>query len=286
MKTVIDAVNEFEGEIAGSYIYAGSNKNKLNKGTLQETLTTLCNNKWCLLCTVDEFNDLVSKMETNFGKITRGALGDYIHGDKELLTKSTKELDVMDIWKDAPESATHYDIEAECFCKNDGYWTTGNRARYVQDNTQVQWGDEDRYTPRPMFIDCKVNNEPQPTLTYTQAMADNGELPGVGMECRFDTTFFTTTTSNRGVCEIIAYYGGKVWINIIDFDCVINLSVIEFKPLTPPIELIDGKAYQFEYQGEEITGLYGKMDNEFFILGGSYSVEICTNIQPLTVEVK
>jgi hypothetical protein len=66
---------------------------------------------------------------------------------------------------------------------------------------------------------------------FTQAMADNGELPVVGSKCDFETAFFTAATLNKGTCEILAYHGGKVWINIIDFDYVINLNVIDFKPI-------------------------------------------------------
>tara|TARA_R110000772_G_scaffold208650_1_gene319226 strand:- start:41 stop:685 length:645 start_codon:yes stop_codon:yes gene_type:complete len=128
---------------------------------------------------------------------------------------------------------------------------------------------------------------PEPTLTYTQAMADNGELPSVGMECKFDTTFFTTATSNRGTCEIIAYYGDKVWINVIDFDCVIKLSVIEFKPLTPPIELIHGEAYNFiDSEDNNTNGIYSEDKHSFTSLSVEWLADQCTNIQPLTVEVK
>ncbi|HHZ70960.1 MAG TPA: hypothetical protein EYN54_11935 [Methylococcaceae bacterium] len=66
---------------------------------------------------------------------------------------------------------------------------------------------------------------------FTKDMYDNDELPPVGSEVEFNTTFFTTVTSNKGTCEIIAYFGGKVWLNVIDIDFVINLNVIEFKPI-------------------------------------------------------
>ena len=203
---------------------------------------------------------------------------DYIDEIKRL-----KGSVVMDIWKDAPESATHYDIEAECFCKNDGYWATGSRARYVQDNTQIQWGDEDRYTPRPMFIDCKVNNEPQPALTYTQEMADNGVLPSVGMYVEaykdrvveimlpFDPTRFTVGKCKDG--EYALY------------------SIGELKPLTPPITLVHGKAYQFDIRPQYgntngIQGIYSEKLRVFQSSGNGFHEETVENIQPLTVEVK
>ena len=120
-------------------------------------------------------------------------------------------------------------------------------------------------------------------------MADNGELPLVGMEVEFETTFFTTVTSNSGTCEIIAYFSDKVWINIIDFNCVINIKVIDFKPITPPIELIDGERYEFELCfGDYRVGYYKEERNSFFD-GMLCANKICgkseaTNIQLLEVK--
>tara|TARA_R110000823_G_scaffold80774_2_gene183739 strand:- start:138 stop:779 length:642 start_codon:yes stop_codon:yes gene_type:complete len=133
------------------------------------------------------------------------------------------------------------------------------------------------------------------TLEYTQDMADNGVLPSVGMECRFDTTFFTTVTSNRGTCEIIAYYDGKVWINIIDFDCVINLNVIDFKPLTPPktdkekaiddLDKVITTAYQDKIDSYVSSSRFkseARVLLDQIIKGNVAGV----SFQPLTVEVK
>ena len=77
-----------------------------------------------------------------------------------------------------------------------------------------------------------VEKHKQPV--FTKEMQDAGKLPEVGMQCNFETTFFATVTSNtpnKGTCEILAYHGDKVWINIIDFDCVINTKVIDFSPI-------------------------------------------------------
>lgn len=73
----------------------------------------------------------------------------------------------------------------------------------------------------------ELNKKP----VYTQEMADAGELPKAGMECAFVSTFFTNKTSNKGVCKIIAYYKDKVWCANREFECVINLSAITFKPI-------------------------------------------------------
>jgi len=84
-----------------------------------------------------------------------------------------------------------------------------------------------------IYRDYKFNYHlpPQAQPVFTQAMADNGELPLVGMECNFETAFFTTATSNRGVCKPIAYHAGKVWLDMFDSEYVININVIEFKPI-------------------------------------------------------
>lgn len=56
-----------------------------------------------------------------------------------------------------------------------------------------------------------------------------------------------------------------------------------------PIELIDGKAYQFEYKGDKYTGIYSDIDynhkaDVFIIIGGHVMVSYCTNIKLLKVK--
>lgn len=220
MKTTYDAVNEFKGEwpygvfntiVFGKHRQGWSDFYKDNS-------TTLANCNWYAICTDDEFNDLVSQMETNFGECYDTNVSKYKIAYKELLTK-----------------------------------------------------------------------KPQPTLTYTQAMADNGELPSVGMEC--------VGTSSRGPVMTSWEKGSIIFTsptytifktsNGIEFCC--NHLVgqdFKYKPLTPPIELIDGKAYQFTHQSCRGLGFYNERLDEFSSLNHKIDIRNCTNIQPLTVEVK
>ena len=116
---------------------------------------------------------------------------------------------------------------------------------------------------------------------FTQEMADNGVLPSVGMECQTSTGVVT-----------IAYKGNKLLIAIDDEGTEFQLSnkgaLHALKPLTPPITLIDGKAYQFDYnEKKSIHCIYVESGNIFLSSMGSYCPDgDCTNIQPLTVEVK
>ena len=48
-------------------------------------------------------------------------------------------------WAEAPEGATHYDCNADCFCDVNGWWRMG---RYQVLKNQNEWGTS-RYTPRP-----------------------------------------------------------------------------------------------------------------------------------------
>tara|TARA_R110000772_G_scaffold257439_2_gene374274 strand:- start:1125 stop:1685 length:561 start_codon:yes stop_codon:yes gene_type:complete len=186
MKTVIDAVNKFEGNWP------------------DDTTVIECS-CFDFVCTKGPFNDLVSQMETNFGKCEQG-YSDY-----------------------------KFDYHLS----------------------------------------------PEPTLTYTQAMADNGEFPSVGMECLVlypSSNYAGAITYMGDGCGCFKEVNGK------EYSFAINS--VTFKPLTPPIELIDGKAYQFNYMNKTRVGYYCSDNDQLMFRGGWSRGSICTNIQPLTVEVK
>jgi hypothetical protein len=97
-------------------------------------------------------------------------------------------------------------------------------------------------------------------------MADAGTLPSVGMEC-------SVYDINQDETH------GKATIKYIsDSTCVYEVkagdlkgeyaqypSSLKFKPLTPPIEPVEGKAYQFELSfGDIWIGYYGGKRNSFF----------------------
>ena len=122
------------------------------------------------------------------------------------------------------------------------------------------------------------------TPIYTQAMCDAGELPSVGMECvavygssKDKVTVVHTNDKNQFCCiddrgDYLIHYPKD------------NLEE-SFKPITPPIELKDGKAYQFTYGNTPvITGLYSKQNKQLQAVAGHYEERHCTNIKPLTVK--
>ena len=213
MKTVIDAVNEFEGDYnckdvsdtCDQIIVAMKNFHGYSVGDIEVGSGNRYDEKgsWRAICTFNEFLATVAECETNFGKCN--------------------------------QSYSDYKF--------------------------------DYHLP------------PESTPTYTQEMADNGVLPSVGMECQTSTGVVT-----------IAYKGNKLLIAIDDEGTEFQLSnkgaLHALKPLTLPIALIDGKAYQFYYDGDTFQGIYSAQGDDFHSDKFVSSVNICTNIQLLTVEVK
>jgi hypothetical protein len=200
-------------------------------------------------------------------------------------------MDKID-WSKAPEGATHYAPE-----------THENRACWI---IRVAGSSEyvtvEEFKKRPssfvwlsgdiMESDEFIVPRPQP-LTYTQAMAGKGELPSVGMEFIYCDS---TNTKNNSLVTYISEW------NIVfkclddgfskDVELAKEISELDIArqmlPITPPIELIDGKTYQFELCfGDYRVGYYCSVRNSFFD-GLLKTNKICgkseaTNIQPLTV---
>jgi len=112
---------------------------------------------------------------------------------------------------------------------------------------------------------------------YTQAMADNGELPLVGMEVMSmgvnKIVRLPPDTNRRFLLE-------SVVMGIYDLALIEGISAIK-----PPIELVDGKAYQFDVGDRKIeAAIYFKETNRFHRGTGFFQLIQCTNIQLLEVK--
>ena len=119
----------------------------------------------------------------------------------------------------------------------------------------------------------------QPPI-YTQDMADAGESPGVGMAC---LNYSKAVIKYMGDLVIYAY--------VKDGERCDSRHKLKFKPLTPPIELIDGNAYQFSFDtGSDLVldNVYGIYDSAkvgcMWVKGNAYYMSRCTNIKLLEVK--
>tara|TARA_R110000822_G_scaffold91912_3_gene211738 strand:- start:3974 stop:5059 length:1086 start_codon:yes stop_codon:yes gene_type:complete len=361
MKTVIDAVNEFKGELNGAegeccpediylfYALDGSHyifdDDKDTDGVYQ------------YVCTRKEFLATVLGCETDFGKCNPINVSHYKLADKLLLTKNLDKELAMDIdWSKAPEGATHHVAYLKDGSMNEfveyikteksgeAYYSMTDGGHW---STYVEKDDNFTLTPRPqptpiftqevnaitalysfaswltsmdkpitfssnhwaapaaemvaemisvngMVGECDFDNIKVPsdflfpvaidskTPIFTKEMANNGVLPSVGMECLLKNSGawdFATVTVTTKQHIIFTLKDGREEVRDVNYyDC---------KPLTPPITLIDGKAYQFEARGNVFHGIYEKRIGSFNVMTGQFFNTIsCTNIQPLTVEVK
>ena len=135
--------------------------------------------------------------------------------------------------------------------------------------------------------ECETNFGKCEPPTYTQEMADNGVLPPIDSEY---------LDEDGQPCKALLHYGSFVIGEMIEHIPTSQYQVLStsrndrVKPLTPPIELIDGKAYQFDYVNKPCDGTYHGLFNaklnRFIIKDGFVAADYTLNIQPLTVEVK
>tara|TARA_R110000787_G_scaffold285086_1_gene399805 strand:- start:702 stop:1082 length:381 start_codon:yes stop_codon:yes gene_type:complete len=121
---------------------------------------------------------------------------------------------------------------------------------------------------------------------YTQEMYDNGELPRAGMEC---LVLNTNCTNPKYIKGLIKYIGSLVIYAYVESgERCDNLKTLEFKPLAPPVELINNEPYEFDYHTGS-TGMqgavmrYSKAGDYFFFDNTIFRREYCTNIKLLTV---
>ena len=57
-------------------------------------------------------------------------------------------------------------------------------------------------------------------------------MPPVGVECEYETSFFTIKKIVKGTCSVIAIHRNKVWVDFKECgEYVINLNSIKFRPL-------------------------------------------------------
>tara|TARA_R110000823_G_scaffold78797_2_gene179583 strand:+ start:755 stop:1321 length:567 start_codon:yes stop_codon:yes gene_type:complete len=126
-----------------------------------------------------------------------------------------------------------------------------------------------------------LNDRHKSLNTFTQEMKDSGVFPSVGME-------FISIEFGKPVNSIIKVITDEFIIytfaNGKSGECCIEICANLHKPLTTPITLIDGKAYQFEYELNTIIGVYSESQQSFDNYGRKLYPWHCTNIQPLTVE--
>ena len=122
---------------------------------------------------------------------------------------------------------------------------------------------------------------------YTQKMCDNGELPPIG------SMFIDIELDNKEQVEAMAHdleFGRVIYKrgSTLQDSEYFGAQAHECKPIPPKLELIDGKAYQFDCSKSvkvinDMQGIFISSGDIFLTEGGSFCVSSCTNIKLLTV---
>ena len=247
MKT-IDAVNEFKGNNILNWTHMSYDS------SIKQWAVHIFKPEFSyaytgdIICNKEEFNTLVQGCMTNFGRCSI-SFSEHCSNESARLQEDNK-ID----WSQAPEGCVGYSVSTA----SNHYWMFSCH--------QVP-------APDFGFTEFKFHPKPQPKESnmkpvFTQEMSDNGELPSVGMELKYKVTGGV----NWFKCKIIAFNEGYhrndnyVWLENLTTGSIplINLSGIIFKPLTPPINLEDGSAYQFEIHKGVFLGFYIKERDSFF----------------------
>ena len=166
----------------------------------------------------------------------------------------------------------------------------GNTYEFKDDgNNDVDWEVGVLNNIRPDCYQSKCDNKTEwfdsirevIKPAYTQAMYDAGELPLVGMECLISDLVI----DNGGYYSSTILFLGKsciVWSHMRS-EYSQSIDSVSFKPLTPPIRLEDGKAYQFDCGRSSWCGIYSDTNKRFYSHVNDKGLEFCTNIKLLGV---
>jgi len=233
---------------------------------------------------------------------------------------------MSDIWKDAPEGATHIGSSGNFFKEIDGkfaFFTCGvQHGGWLIDNQSQP--NRLNLTPRPeakpeeltlleentrQYKISNIGNILHNMSCFTDDENEQNELGGYASfmwdladwfrdsaaGCSKDKPVYTQADcdANKLIKKLLEAANDITTLHTYEdcYDVASEMLDLIKEYETPPIELIDGKAYQFDYtQGvkviNNISGICIESGNIFLTVDGSFCVPNCTNITLLTPEVK
>ena len=188
MKTVtckiMDAVNEFKGEWnndAGNYLHLNSIEGRYIF-SFKEYLRAF-KSPFTLVCSREEFNSRLFGMTANFGESSLKHLRIWQAEIKRQPETDEQHADKLnEMWSKAPEGATHW--------MPNGYeWSEAFLS--ISDSGKVKvfrggtWHEASNQHSVYSLTKLGLKAKPEAQPVFTQSMADNKELPQVGMDCLF-----------------------------------------------------------------------------------------------------
>jgi len=194
-------------------------------------------------------------------------------------------------WDEAPEGATHWGDGGNGYV--DGWFKIiKGDSQYFMRPHNKKWIE----TRHPRLTTELINRPVTPCgEVYTQAMSDNGVLPSVGMECKVKSN--ALKSFNGLMVRIIGINKHSDGDNIFTFENELEgigcATILAFKPIEPPIELIEKGIYRFDSKNKPnlIGEAYYTEIGKLWMMNAlrtntSYKSCDISNIVLLTPEVK
>lgn len=188
-KNIVDAVNEFNGEwpfgMCNSIIYGNQGQGFDSFHQFDHIYSP--NSNWSYICSRNQFNAEVTSLSHHAGV---ELFKEYLAADKTPANKENTKVDYTseEFWKDAPEGHNYAVINNKVHDSISFYNHPPKyeySVKFDNDHTMICFDDGgDQYNTCSFHVAERPQPKPEKPV-YTQAMADNGELPSVGMECLF-----------------------------------------------------------------------------------------------------
>jgi hypothetical protein len=269
MKTTIDAVNEFKGEWATDdemgpvthIVMANINLGDYLKGDLKVVRGAVGNHYWKVICSHEEFNNLVLRLSSNFGKSI--SYETYKQSWKETSMTYTQEMHDNDVLPSVGMEVV---------------------ARYNFDSKQVTHQGEVLYVSKYHVILNTIHGnewhgllddfimEPLPPVKTEFEIAQEKQVIDVAKEMEIENH------SHNGVI-----FGYEEFIT--------SAKHLQEKGMLAeiilPVDLVNGCFYEFDYLSVTMSGHFCSAFREFYVASEhkSFPYISCTNIiKLLTVE--
>lgn len=190
MKTVWDAVSQLKGDLINSVCFRGERVGFLvqnDEGSLAALQCRAFIGGRVVICSVEEFNELVAEMETNFGKCSKDELAAYQGAIEngtatELEVESKVDYTSEEFWKGAPEGRNFLLVNKErSLCE---FYYQMPASDGGKGNSEC-WANYENEALN-LMSKWELIERPQPKPVYTQEMYDKGEKPKKGMICLVD----------------------------------------------------------------------------------------------------
>ncbi len=163
-------------------------------------------------------------------------------------------------WDEAPEGATHITNYPDGF---NHYYKLIDDGLFIFNNITNHWENscnESSFVTSSQFI-IKLPSNPE----FNKEFCVRGGDDDIWFKCKIVFVGKRYT--------VVENENGKEFSR--------KSANIRLRDVTPPIELIDGKAYQFQYKTTRGLGFYNERLNEFSSLNHKICIDDCTNIQLL-----